>query len=80
MSDLSKYFHAQDKVDAASWQYNYAGQKLENERIKMRLAEILSQHEPLNKLIGLNSTEEGYKEMRDKLYAAAFYVVVGRMP
>jgi hypothetical protein len=49
-------------------------QLLENRQIKERLAEILSQSEPLDKLISTVMPE------RDRLYAAAFYVVVGRIP
>ena len=52
---------------AGSAQYN-------NAEIHERLAEIKSQHEPMNSLLDAAMSE------RDRLYAAAFYVVVGRMP
>jgi hypothetical protein len=54
--------------------FNFAMQLLENRQIKERLAEILSQADPLDKLISTVMPE------RDRLYAAAFYVVVGRIP
>jgi len=54
--------------------FNFALQLLENRQIKERLAEILSQADPLDKLISTVMPE------RDRLYAAAFYVVVGRIP
>jgi hypothetical protein len=54
--------------------FNFARQLLENRQIKERLAEILSQADPLDKLISTVMPE------RDRLYAAAFYVVVGRIP
>ena len=74
MSDLSAYFTAQEKKKAAYQQYNYAGAHLENCQIFERLAEIKSQHDPLASLLEKPMSE------RDRLYAAAFYVVVGRMP
>jgi hypothetical protein len=54
--------------------FNFAMQLLENRQIKERLAEILSQADPLDKLISTVMPE------RDRLYAAAFYVVAGRIP
>lgn len=76
MSDnaLGDYFYAQSKKDGAYEAYCHASVKLELETIKCRLAEIRSQAEPLDKLLTEKMSE------RDRLYASAFYVVVGRMP
>lgn len=74
MSDLQNYFLQQSYRDAAYQKYNYAGAVLKNAQIDERLAEIKSQGEPLDSLITEPMSE------RDRLYAAAFYVVVGRMP
>ena len=74
MDDFGNYMKAQAEKRAAYERYNYAGAALENAQIKERLAEIKSQHEPLAGLLAQPLGE------RDRLYAAAFYVVVGRMP
>ena len=74
MSDFEHYMKAQSKKEAAYQQYNYAGQKLENTQIRERLAEIKSQHNPIATLLEQPMSE------RDRLYAIAFYVVIGRMP
>jgi hypothetical protein len=74
MDDLGHYFLAQARKDAAYQQYSYAGVRLTNAQIMERLAEIKSQHEPLASLLGRPLSE------RDRLYAAAFYVAIGRMP
>ena len=71
---FSRYQLRQAEKREACEKYTYAGQLLENRQIKERLAEILSQSEPLDKLISTVMPE------RDRLYAAAFYVVVGRIP
>lgn len=71
MSDLGLYFQAQAETNAARSNLEAASAKLKLARIHERLAEIKSQHEPLASL------SEGDRE---KLYAAAFYVVIGRMP
>ena len=68
------YALAREAKRAAYEKYNYAAANLENCQIKERLAEIGEQHEPLASLLGNEMTE------RERLYAAAFYVVVGRMP
>jgi hypothetical protein len=68
------YMRVLTKEKAAYNEYNYAAANLENKQIKKRLAEIKSQHEPLSSLIDVKLSE------RDRLYAAAFYVVIGRMP
>ena len=68
------YRLALSEKDAAYQQYNYAGQLLENKQIRARLAEIEDHHEPLASLLKADMTE------RARLYAAAFYVVIGRMP
>jgi hypothetical protein len=74
MNDFSNYMLAQARRETAFERYNYAGAALELAQIKERLAEIQSQHEPLAGL-----AEQPFAE-RDKLCAAAFYVVVGRLP
>lgn len=70
MSDFQSYMLQQEKVNTARAEYNHSICKLDNAQIHMRLAEIKSQHEPLNSLGG----------DRDMLYAAAHYVVTGRLP
>lgn len=76
MSDtvFLQYMLAQERKHAAHERYNFASAALELARIKERLAELLSQHEPIAKLCDASMTE------RDRLYAAAHYAVVGRMP
>ncbi len=54
--------------------YNYASARLDMCQIRERLAEMKAQHEPLSSLLN------GPLSARDRLYAAAFWVVVGRMP
>jgi hypothetical protein len=68
------YMRVQAERRAAYERYNYAGAALENAQIKERLSEIKSQHEPLARLMAQPLSE------RDRLYAAAYYVVVGRIP
>jgi hypothetical protein len=68
------YLLAQQETKTAYELYNYASAALENAKIKERLAEIKSQHEPLASLIDKPLSE------RDRLLHAAFYVVVGRFP
>jgi hypothetical protein len=74
VSNLQDYFLATARREAAVQQRNYASTLVDLERVRERLAEIKSQHEPLAKLLEAPMSE------RDRLYAAAFYVVVGRMP
>lgn len=74
MSDFGEYMTARSDAKAAYAEYNSASRGLELARINERLAEIKSQHEPLNALLNQKMTE------RERLHAAAFYVVVGRMP
>ena len=72
--DLAGYMLAQSKRETAYERYNYASSALKLAQIKERLAETKSQHEPLAGLINAELSE------RDRLYAAAYYVVVGRLP
>ena len=74
MSDFLIYLRRQSETEAAKQQYNYAGANLERARIYERLAQIKSQHEPLAGLADAAMTE------RDRLYAAAHFVVHGRLP
>ena len=70
----AKYMTAKANRETAYERYNYAGAILENAQIKERLAEMISQHEPLAALCDISMNE------RDRMYAAAYYVVVGRLP
>lgn len=72
---FTAFMMAQERSRTAYERYNYAGAALELARIKERLAEIRSQHEPLASM-----NPEGNSLARKKQYAAAFYVVFGRMP
>jgi len=74
MDDFGNYMKAQAERRAAYERYNYAAEALKNAQIKERLAEIKSQNEPLAGLLSQPLSE------RDRLYTAAYYVVVGRMP
>ena len=67
--------HAKDRRESAQNLYNYAAQKLENEKMRERLAELKSQHEPLASLMQNTLIRD-----RELLIAAAHYVVNGRMP
>ena len=81
MSDLLNLFAHRDKVARAKAELGRASLALTNAQISERLAEIKSQHEPLFSLIGMEDIlDPAYQTVRKKLYAAAFYVVVGRMP
>ncbi len=71
MSDFLQYQMAKAVKDTAYERRNYASAALDNASIKERLAEIRSQHEPLNTLINEPMGE------RERLYAAAYYVVTG---
>jgi flagellar biosynthesis/type III secretory pathway protein FliH len=74
MSDFLKYQLAKAEEKAQRWHYEAAAALLENAGVRERLAEIRSQHEPLASLLTEAMSE------RDRLYAAAFYVVLGRLP
>lgn len=75
MSNFTAYLMAQERRRTAFAEYNAASAHLQLAQIKERLAEILSQHEPLASM-----NPEGNAMARAKQYAAAFYVVAGRMP
>jgi hypothetical protein len=74
MSDFTNYMLQQEKRKHAYANYNHASQTLQNAWINERLAELKGQPEPLASLLSKPMTE------RDRLYAAAFYVVTGRLP
>ncbi len=74
MSAFFEYLKATSERHCAFERFNYASSALDMARIRERLAEIKSQHQPLASLLDAQISE------RDRLYAAAFYVVVGRMP
>ncbi len=73
-NNFGNYMIATANKETAQARYSYAASALEVTQIKERLAEIKSQHEPLAGLISKPLSE------RDRLYAAAFYVAIGRMP
>jgi len=74
MNNFQNHMLQQSRKETAYERYNYASATLTYAQIMERLAEIKSQHEPLAALL-LQPLSE-----RDRLYAAAYYVVVGRMP
>ena len=69
-----RYRIALEETNGARHQRDYAGAHLDLCQIRERLAEIESQHEPLASLLDAKMGE------RERLCAAAFYVVIGRMP
>ena len=69
-----QYMTAQEERRAAKAELNYASVALERAYIRERLAKLRSQHEPLAGLLASSMPN------RDLLYAAAFWVVVGRLP
>ncbi len=69
------YLHMQDKTALARARLEAASAHLELAAIRERLAKLKSQYEPLATL-----EQAGDLALREKLYAAAFYAVVGRMP
>lgn len=72
---FGQFQQAKAEEDAARQLYNYSGQKLENAGIRRRLAEAKSQAEPIASLVERTDLSE-----RERLYALAFWVVVGRLP
>ena len=74
MSDFLQYMKAQAESRAAVAEYGSAARQLTLARIYERLAEVKSQHEPLNGLI------DKPLGARERLYAAAYYVAIGRLP
>ena len=56
-----------------------ASARLEIAQIRERLAELDSQHEPLNGVMDdIGAQDRDY--IRRKIYSMAYYVVVGRLP
>ena len=82
MSDFQAYMNMQDRTKTAYSEYCNAGSKLTLAKINERLAEIKSQYEPIATLVGVDEREapNTYSDYREKMYAAAYYVVRGRMP
>ncbi|MCP4410917.1 MAG: hypothetical protein GY807_24890 [Gammaproteobacteria bacterium] len=81
MSDLQNYFYRQEQTGRARVDSARADAVLKNASINERLAEIKSQHEPLAGLSGVEDIlDPEYQIERAKMYAAAHYVVHGRMP
>lgn len=74
MNDFESFLLKKAETRAAVERCNYDTVALANTRIRERLAEIKSQHEPLAGLLQQPMSE------RERMYAAAFYVVVGRLP
>lgn len=74
MSDYLHYLLTQAETQGAAHALESYSRKRELCMIKERLAEIKSQYEPLHTMSGNNPA------VRALMYAAAFYVVVGRWP
>ena len=74
------YLLATAEKERAYANYCHAGAALELAKIKERLAEVQSQHEPLHSLSTRTAPQGHTLTERERLYAAAFYVVIGRMP
>lgn len=72
--DLANYFHAQDKVRHMRANIEVASARLDLASINQRMAELRSQHEPLNELTS------GDHDERQRILDAIFYVVIGRFP
>ena len=72
--DFAAYQSAKIKTDRERQRLNAAHAALDNASIRERLAEMKSQSEPLASLMYARVSE------RERLYAAAFYCVNGRMP
>jgi hypothetical protein len=70
----ARYRIAKAEKEKAYERYNYAGSALELATIRERFAEIYSQWDPINKI------KESSMDERDKLCAAAYYVIMGRLP
>ncbi len=70
--DFLTYQLRKTESEAARQQYNYASSHLDLCGVRERLAELKSQCIP-----GLNA--DATPEERMRLYAAAYYVVVGRL-
>jgi len=82
MSDFGQYMSAQEVTRTASANRNYASVNLELAKIKERLAEIRSQHDPVAKLleeigIEVERGNDGYEKGRKLLDRIATYVVFG---
>jgi len=75
-TDFTEYQHSKTRVKAARFDCERASLNFDLEQVHCRLAEIKSQAEPLNTLYSPVKNSLA----RSSLYAAAFYVVVGRMP
>ena len=81
MSDLLNYFKAQAERESAYNQYNYAGQKLANARIKERYTEIRSQYDPIESIIKerfplINDNDKD--KIRQTILEITKYVVLGQ--
>jgi len=74
MIEFEHYQRRKAETRAARQQRDAASNALELALIRERLAEMASQHEPLAALRDAAMNE------RDRLYAAAHYAVVGRLP
>jgi len=74
MSDVMRYQLAMEETARAKAERSAASRAYELARIQERLAMIRSQHEPLA------TASESEATSREKMVAAAFFVVVGRWP
>jgi hypothetical protein len=72
MTSFEDYLLASVKRKAAEVHYNHAASALELAQVKERLAQIKSEDGQLTKILYSKLSE------RDRMYAAAYFVVVGR--
>ena len=75
MSDSANYQYRQECTRTARAEHQAASYKLELCQVRERLAELKSQHDPLHSMV----LKVLHTQSRDDVYAAAFYVVVGRV-
>jgi hypothetical protein len=74
MSDYLNFQYHKAKTETARAKVGEAVNRVELAEIKERFAEIKSQHQPLDLIAKSGLSDRG------KMYACAFYVVVGRLP
>jgi hypothetical protein len=67
---MNDYMRAKERTATARAKFEAASNMLERRIIEERMAELISQHDPVN-TIGID---------RDKLSAALYYAKTGRLP
>jgi hypothetical protein len=80
MSSFLAYMCADAEAKAARQEWEAASARMTVADIRKRLAEIKSQNLSLASLCQAKIGSPEYEAERERLYAAAFYVVVGRLP